>query len=112
MNRRHSLLLSLTTAVVFGAPALAQANSVWHPAIGEAGVVERGDHFKSTKTRAEVMAEAEAARKDGSLLLIERGLPLPAKGVGTAKTRQQVKDEMRSESPQDRRARMDLLIGG
>ena len=40
------------------------------------------------------------------------GAPLPIKNAGPAKTRQQVIDEMRSESPKQRRARMELTTGG
>ncbi|MCC6889858.1 MAG: hypothetical protein IT536_15110, partial [Hyphomicrobiales bacterium] len=44
--------------------------------------------------------------------LIQRGAPLPIKNAGPAKTRQQVIDEMRNESPEQRRARMELTAGG
>jgi hypothetical protein len=59
-----------------------------------------------------VLAELEAARKDGTLALIQRGAPLPIKNAGPAKTRHQGIDEMRSESPEQRRARMELPTGG
>jgi hypothetical protein len=91
---------------------LAQANTLYHPAQGEVGFTEHPDHWKSTKTRAQVMAEVEAARKDGTLALIQRGAPLPIKNTGPAKTRQQVIDEMRSESPMQRQLRLEQYVGG
>lgn len=103
-----------TVAVVstLALPGLAQATSIYHPATGEVGYTYHPDHFKSTKSRADVIAGLEAARKDGTLALIQRGAPLPIKNAGPAKTRQQVIDEMRSESPEQRRARLELTTGG
>jgi len=100
--------VALATAL----PMAAQADSMWHPAPTEEGFTSHPDHFKSTKTRAQVTAEVEAARKDGSLALLQRGLPLPIKSTEAPKTRQQVMDEMRNESPESRRARQELYSGG
>lgn len=112
----NAFRIALVPAVAFAftLPLAAQANSVWHPAGGEAGVTYHPEHFKSTKTRAQVMAELEAARKDGTLALLqsESGAPLPVKSSEPPKTRQQVIDEMRAESPDARRARLELLTGG
>ncbi|MCK6374816.1 MAG: DUF4148 domain-containing protein [Zoogloea sp.] len=93
-------------------PGLSQANSVYHAANGEAGFTYHPEHLKSTKSRADVLAEIEAARKDGTLALMQRGAPLPIRNAGPAKTRQQVIDEMLSESPEQRKARMELMSGG
>ena len=110
----NAFRLALVPAVAFAftLPMAAQANSVWHLGPGEAGVTYHPDHFKSTKTRAQVMAEVEAARKDGTLALLQRGEPLPIKSSEPPKSRQQVIDEMRAESPDSRRARLELLTGG
>lgn len=70
------------------------------------------DHATNGRSRADVLGELEAARKDGTLALIHRGAPLPIKNSGPAKTRQQVIDAMLSESPEQRRARLELMIGG
>jgi hypothetical protein len=78
---------------------LAQATSIYHAASSEAGYTYHPDHATNGKSRAEVLAELEAARKDGTLALIQRGAPLPIKNGGPANTRQQVIDEMRNESP-------------
>lgn len=93
-------------------PGLAQATSIYHAASGEVGFTYHPDHATNGKSRAEVQAELEAARKDGTLALIQRGAPLPNKSTGPAKTRQQVIDEMRNESPEQRRARMELTADG
>jgi hypothetical protein len=108
--RKHAALPLVALAMTL--PVLAQANSLYHPAQGEVGFTEHPDHWKSTKTRAQVMAEVEAARKDGTLALIQRGAPLPIKNTGPAKTRQQVIDEMRSESPMQRQLRLEQYVGG
>ena len=108
--RKHAALPLVALALTL--PVMAQANSLYHPASGEAGFTEHPDHLKSTKTRAQVMAELEAARKDGTLALMQRNAPLPIKATGPSKTRQQVIAEMLNESPEQRRARAELLTGG
>lgn len=111
MNFRKHVALPLV-ALAMTLPVLAQANSLYHPAPGEVGFTEHPDHWKSTKTRAQVMAEVEAARKDGTLALMQRNAPVPMKASGPGKTRQQVIDEMRSESPMQRQLRLEQYIGG
>ena len=108
--RKHAALPLVALAMTL--PVVAQANSVYHPAPGEPGFTEHPDHWKSTKTRAQVMAELEAARKDGTLALMQRNAPLPMKATGPGKTRQQVIAELLNESPEQRRARAELLTGG
>ena len=108
--RKHAALPLVALAMTL--PVMAQANSLYHPANTDAGYTEHPDHWKSTKTRAQVMAEVEAARKDGTLALMQRGAPLPIKNTGPAKTRQQVIDEMRSESPMQRQLRLEQYVGG
>ncbi|EHR73122.1 DUF4148 domain-containing protein [Ideonella sp.] len=111
MNFRNHVAMPLIT-LALTLPVLAQANSLYHPASNERGYTEHPDHWKSTKTRAEVLAEVDAARKDGTLVLIQRGAPLPQKSTGPAKTRQQVIDEMLNEPADARRARLALQTGG
>ena len=91
-------------------PGLSFATSEWHPSNGEAGFTYHPDHVKSTKTRAEARAELEAARKDGTLALMQRGAPLPPKATGPGKTREQVISELLNETPQERRARMHMHV--
>ena len=107
--------VTIATIAVISTLALqepSRANSIYHAAAGEPGFTFHPDHAKNAKSRAEVIAELDAARKDGSLALIQRAAPLPIKNAGSAKTRQQVIDEMRNESPEERRMRMELAIGG
>jgi hypothetical protein len=106
------LALVPAVALAFTLPLAAQANSVWHAANGEAGVTYHPEHFRSAKTRAQVMAEVDAARQDGTLALLQRGAPVSVKSSEPPKTRQQVIAEMRAESPDARRARLELLTGG
>ena len=108
--RKHASLPLVVLAMTL--PVLAQATTQYHPAAGEVGFTEHADHWSSTKTRAQVVAEVEAARKDGTLTLMQRNVPLPAKATSPAKTRQQVVDEMLNESTEQRRTRMELQTGG
>ena len=111
MNSRKAFLLSIAAAAI-AAPGLVSASSLYHPAGGEIGYTTHPEHMQSTKSRAEVLQAVEIARKDGTLAILSRGAPLPIKNAGPAKTRQQVIDEMRNESPEQRRARMELTAGG
>lgn len=108
--RKHAALPLVALALTL--PVVAQANSLYHPAQGEVGFTEHLDHLKSTKTRAEVMAELEAARKNGTLALMQRNAPLPMKATGPGMSRQQVVAELLNESPEQRRLRMELQTGG
>ncbi|SDM51879.1 protein of unknown function [Oryzisolibacter propanilivorax] len=106
MTRKFCTLLIL--AGLTAVPALSQANSIWHDGPGES-VRYVPEHWSSTKTRADVLAELDAAKADGTLSLIQRGLPVPVKSTEAPKTRQQVIDELHNESPQARSARAELL---
>ena len=86
--RTHRLVTLAAVALVLSAPGLVSATSLWHTASGEASDSFHPDHIKSTKTRAQVMAEVEAARKDGTLAILQRGAPLPIKSSEAPKTRQ------------------------
>ncbi|WP_423456595.1 DUF4148 domain-containing protein [Ottowia sp. VDI28] len=99
---------SLIVAGLLAVPALSHADSIWHNGNGES-VRYAPEHWRSTKTRADVRVELEAAKADGTLPLIQRGLPAPAKSAQAPKTRQQVIDELRNESPQGRLAREELF---
>lgn len=111
MNFRKYAAMPLV-ALAVTLPMLAQASSTLHAAPGEAGVTEHPDHWQSTKTRAQVMAEVDAARKNGTLALMQRNVPLPTKATGPGKTREQVIAEVLNESPEQRRARKEFQIGG
>ncbi len=114
MNFRKSVLLSLAV-VAFAAPGISSATSSWH---GTKGGESGGDlvqpPLKSTKTRAEVLQELQAARKDGTLLStaeLERGVTATAKTEATSKTRTQVQNELLAMSAGEKQ-RMHGLYSG
>jgi hypothetical protein len=93
MNFRKHVAMPLV-ALALTLPALVQANSVYHPTSGEIGFTEHPDHWQSKKTRAEVVAEVEVARKDGTLALMQRGIYPTIKGTSPARTRAEVVAEV------------------
>jgi hypothetical protein len=107
---KFALAVAVVTTLTL--PRLSQATSMFHAENSEAGLTFQSDHFQSSKSREDVLAELEAARKDGTLDLIQRGKPLPIKTDGPATTRQQVIDGMHNETPRQRRVRMELTRGG
>lgn len=68
------------------------------------------DHFKSTKTREQVLAELDAARADGSLRYLQRGLPVPDRNPGMGRSREEVAREAASMTFQEKR-HMHLQTG-
>lgn len=103
-------LTLVAVAAAFAAPGLASATALWHESNGEAGATFHPDHIKSTRTRAEVMQELEAARKDGSLWYLNRGLPVPVKIAGPGRTREEVRNEVLNLTVEERRQLQ--MIGG
>ncbi len=91
---RNSLLLSLA-ALAIAAPGLAAASSMYHAAGGEVGYTTHPDHLQagSTRQRSDVRKEIDAARQDGSLALLSRGIAPPLQQAGPARTREQVRQE-------------------
>ena len=113
MNFRKSILLS-AVAVALATPGFSFAESLWEPAKGNSGGNFRQDHFQSTKTRADVMQELQAARKDGSLLStsdLERGLTVPTKNAELGTTHAQVQKELFTISDEDKQRGRQLYIG-
>ena len=102
MNIHNALTVS-AIAVVLAMPGFASATSLWHDAGGEAGATFHPDHIKSTRTRADVLQELEAARKDGSLWYLQRGLAVPVKNAGTGRTREEVQREVLNLTADERR---------
>ncbi|GAB2461723.1 hypothetical protein GCM10027082_10850 [Comamonas humi] len=111
MTRRLLLIPVLATALL--APALASADTYMHPANNEKGVVVHPEAFKSDKTRAQVQAEAAAAARapGGASRFNGNAYPPEAPQADAGKTRQQVIDELASETPQQRKQRLELLRG-
>lgn len=85
------LFRSLTATLMFGALAAAAfASGVVHHANTEMGYTVHPDHAQAGKSRAQVTAEIEEARKDGSWAVLRVGGAVPAKSSGPGLTREQV----------------------
>ena len=106
-----SMIAAATAVVALGLPGMASA-AYEHPANNEIGVIVHSEHFKSDKTRAQVKAEAEAAMLQGRLSYGESNYPIRTLDAGPGKTREQVINELRSESPVERDARLRLYYRG
>ncbi len=103
MNARKNIVAAAAIAFALTSPIVASATSLWHDAPGEAGATFHPDHFKSTKTRADVLQELETARKDGSLWYLQRGLPIPEKSTGPGRSRADVQREVLNMTADERR---------
>ena len=106
-----SMIAAATAVVALGLPGMASA-AYEHPANNEQGVIVHPEHFKSEKTREQVIAEAKAAMQQGLLSYGESNYPMPVPNVGPGKTRQQVINEMLNESPAERSERLRLYTPG
>ena len=114
MNIRKTILLS-AVAIAFAAPGLSSATSLWQPAKGDSGGEFLADHFQSTKTRAAILQELQAARQDAATRHINaRNWPtaVPAKSEGTGKTRAEVQNELLTQSSEDKQRALSLYLGG
>ena len=106
-----SMIAAAAAVVTLGLPGMASA-AYEHPANNEKGVIVHPEHFKSEKTREQVIAEAKAAMQQGLLSYGESNYPMPVPNVGPGKTRQQVINEMLNESPAERSERLRLYSPG
>jgi hypothetical protein len=111
MTLRSRLFVPALVAALV-APAMAQANTVLHRTPGEASFSYNPEHFESTRSRGEVRAEVDAARKDGTLLRLQSPIVRPFFTGGPAKTREQVLSELRDMSDRDSRAIGQIYTGG
>ena len=110
MNKQAKLILSLTAAA-FLAPSAAMASSLYHDAGGEIGATTNPSHTSDDLMRSEVQRTVDAARKDGSLAILSRGGVVPTKATEPAKTREQVRNEFLSMTPQEK-AKLKEMHGG
>src|SRR5574337_1117542 len=96
-----SVIASVAAVAAFTLPGVASA-AYWHPVSGEASFITHPEHFKSDTTRAQVEAQAAAAMRQDGVSFGETAI-LPAMPATTSsKTRQQVIDELRNETPTER----------
>ena len=89
-------MIRISAAVALSLAALASpafATEVIHNATNEMGYTVHPDHAKAGKSRAEVLAELDAAKKQSSWSLMRLGAPLPMTG-GTPLTREQVEADL------------------
>ena len=98
-----SMIAAVAAVVTLGLPGMASA-AYEHPANNEKGVIVHPEHFKSEKTREQVIAEAKAAMQQGLLSYGESNYPIRTPEAGSGKTREQVINELLSESPAERAA--------
>lgn len=109
MKVRSTLSLAIV-GLAMALPAASMASSVYHPANTDQGFTVHWDHFQGTKTRAQVLAELDAARKDGSIRFLNLGMAVPTKSSMPAKTRDQVRQELLGVSAADKAA-TSLMYG-
>lgn len=105
-------MLPLLTSLALSLPLAAHANSFVHDAGGDGGITLYPDHEVSKRSRAEVGAEVDAARKNGSLGLLQRGLLLPIKVNGPVKTRDQVQQEYLGMSASEKQRLQEMYGAG
>lgn len=84
-------ILSATMFASLAAPAI--ANGVIHSANTEMGYTTHPDHAAAGKSRAEVLAEIDDAKKNGTWQYLRLGAPVPVR-AGTALTREQVEADL------------------
>lgn len=107
-----SLIASLAASAALILPGAAMADNYWHPANNEAGVKTYPDHFRSSKTREQVRAEAAAAvREGGASRFNSSAYPAEQPQAGGGKTREEVVNELLTETPAQREARLRAISG-
>ena len=107
-NVRHFVI---GAAFVLGAPLAAQAQSNVYYQGGEAGYPELAV-TQATKSRADVQAEVQQARRDGTLDRMQKAQsPTNRLITNDRKSRSEVVNEMRTEQPAQRAARQQLMVG-
>lgn len=85
---------ALAVVSTMALPGLSQATSVYHTESGEAGFRYHPDHAPNGRPRSEVVAEVEAAQKNGTLALMQRGIFPSCKDATRARTRAEVVAEV------------------
>ena len=106
-----SMIAAVAAVVTLGLPGMASA-AYEHPANNEKGIIVHQEHWKSEKTREQVIAETKAAMQQGRLSYGESNYPIRTPDAGPGKTREQVINEMLNESPAERDARLRLYSPG
>jgi hypothetical protein len=108
MNKTFSALM-IVAGLIF-APVAASAASAWHQGNGDV-VTFTPEHIGAKRQRAEVRAEVNAASEARTLGSYQRGVLPPARNSAAPKTRVQVIEEMRNQTPEQLRAQKELFGG-
>ena len=96
-----SMIAGLAASAALILPGAAMADNYWHP-----------DHFRSSKTRDQVRAEAAAAvRESGASRFNSSAYPAEQPQTGGGKTREEVVNELLTETPAQREARLRAISG-
>jgi hypothetical protein len=112
LTRLFSLVAGAATTAAISLPAAAFAASPFpFPASGEASAVADPAPLSSDITRSQVEADAATALREGRIAFGNYDVP-PAPAVGQPKTRQQVVNELLSETPSERLALQRLYNRG
>ena len=98
----HKALPIAVMALMLSLPGLAAATALWHQSNDEAGVIVHANYMQSTQARADVQRELDAARADGSLWYLNRGLPVPERPAQPGKTRAEVQREVSNMTAEER----------
>ncbi|MDR0225799.1 MAG: DUF4148 domain-containing protein [Burkholderiaceae bacterium] len=107
-----SLIAGLAAATALALPGVAMASGYIHPANNEAGATVHPSHFQSSTTRAQVIADAEAAVREGGSSRFNTGkYPAPKAQASQGKSRQDVINELMQETPAQREARQRAMGG-
>jgi len=112
MKKYRVIAFTSLLAALFTAPATALASSTWHTNSDDVGITYHPDHTPDTKTRLDVLRELEAAKADGSLYYLQRALPVPSRNMGPGKSREQVIQELKDLTPDEREKMRELYSGG
>ena len=109
---RNTLLASLAFAAMgLGAAGTTFASGYIHSTNSEKGYVVHPEHFKSDKTRAQVQAETAEFVKNGGTDSFRSSNYPPLESQASTMTRKQVMDELKNESPAQRKARLEMIRG-
>lgn len=90
MQKRSFIALTIVIGSAVASPLAASAASEYHPAPTEAGVTYHPDHMSNNRTRAQIVAETDAARKHPFWRLASVGAPWPAAKTGPGRSRDEV----------------------
>jgi predicted SAM-dependent methyltransferase len=88
------------------------ADEYIHQVPTEKGYVKYPEHFQSNKTRADVQSEAsQAVKSGGSSRFSGNNFPANDNYQKSNRTRQDVINELKNETPAQRKERLELLRG-